>query len=78
MATLSKDEARSQRARNGQRKAMEGRKCKACGRGNALARHQDDMGTFTTCRYCGYEMAVMYGEVYESFPAADGKAESRG
>lgn len=73
MATLSKQEQRRESARKGQRRAMEGRKCKACGRGNALTRHQDAMGTFHTCRYCGYEMAVMYGEVYESFPSGGGQ-----
>lgn len=56
MAVLSKDEAKRERARRGQKKAMSRRKCPKCSRGNALS--VDDRGDGWIgkhCRYCDYE-----------------------
>jgi hypothetical protein len=57
MATLSDGEKRKQRARNGQRRAMEGRKCPECKRGNALSKFVSPDGGWMgkRCRYCTYE-----------------------
>lgn len=60
MAPLSDGERRRQRARNGQNRAMEGRKCPKCGRGNALTKDRwtDSNGRVgwigKHCRYCDY------------------------
>lgn len=62
MATLSDGEKRRQRARNGQRRAMEGRKCPQCGRGNALSKvtSADGIWRGKRCRYCNYERGREY------------------
>lgn len=69
MATLSKDEAKKERARKGQRKAMAKRDCPNCGRGNALKQFQSEDGGGKTCRYCGYErFTAVTGETTEYRP----------
>lgn len=57
MATLSDGEKRRRRARAGQRRALAGRKCPQCQRGNALAKfvHPDGGWGGRRCRYCKYE-----------------------
>lgn len=39
------------------------RTCPACGRGNALRKHRDDLGLIvaTTCRWCPYERGPVDG-----------------
>jgi hypothetical protein len=68
MAPLSDGERRRLRARNGQKKAMEGRRCPLCKRGNALTKdrftdHNGRVGWMGKhcvgwmgkhCRYCNY------------------------
>jgi hypothetical protein len=61
MATLSKKEARTEAARKGQKRAMEGRRCPACGRGNALSRVETEWAIGKRCRYCTYEHATLIG-----------------
>jgi Zn ribbon nucleic-acid-binding protein len=55
MATLSKQEARTEAARKGQKRAMEGRKCPGCDRGNTLKQIKTDWALGKRCRYCGWE-----------------------
>lgn len=60
MAPLSDGERRRESARRGQKRAMEGRKCPRCGRGNALTKDvwRDSNGRIgwmgRHCRYCDY------------------------
>lgn len=59
MATLSDGERRRQQAQKGQKKALQGRRCPQCGRGNALSRdsyRQDGVIVWLGrhCRYCDY------------------------
>lgn len=54
MATLSDGERRRQQARKGQKRAMEGRRCPKCGRGNALTRDRAEGWVGRHCRYCDY------------------------
>lgn len=70
MATLSRKEARTAAAQRGQRRAMEGRTCPDCGRGNATTKIRQPGLTGRKCRYCGWERLVIYGEVFEKKSAA--------
>ena len=59
MAPLSKREKRRRSAQLGQRRAMAGRQCPQCGRGNALTRdrweHEGRVAWLGRhCRYCDY------------------------
>lgn len=74
MGTLSKDEKRHESQRKGQKRAMEGRTCPVCKRGNALSTHRDQLATTRYCRYCGYERTSMWGKVAERFPESDSHA----
>lgn len=66
MATLSDGERRRRRARAGQARAMEGRRCPQCRRGNALTKTASADGSWRgrrgrRCRYCGYERGSWLG-----------------
>lgn len=55
MATLSKQEKRRQSAQLGQKRAMAGRRCPKCGRGNATTKENNGDGWIgRRCRYCDY------------------------
>jgi hypothetical protein len=45
---------RKEAARRGQAKAMKGRRCPKCGRGNALTRANAGPEVSANCRYCDY------------------------
>jgi ribosomal protein S14 len=68
VAVLSEGEARKERARRGQAKAVEARpRCRRCGKKNMSAKVRFDDAAFTgsmrRCRSCGHEQGIINGKI---------------